>query len=128
MLSRAGRFTITSGTCTADLLDTSSQAYQTLADDVTVSVRVQCQATSSIQSNGIACDVTNVVFTCGSINVNYELSLMVSPGLEVSADQYFDDVSSTLMSAADSGTLLSSENDVDSTSFTLGTSGKKCWN
>ena len=125
-ISRTARFTITSGVCTADLLDTTSQTYQDLADDVTVSISIQCQATGSIQSNGIACDVTDVVFTCGSINVDYRLSLMVSPGLEISADQYFDDISSTLVSAADNGTLLSSGNDVDSTSFAIGTSGKNC--
>ena len=69
--------------------------------------------------------MTNVVFACGSIEVSYELTLVMSPALETSAQQYFDDVTSSLVAAADSGTLLSAGNDVDSSSFELGTMGNQ---
>ena len=70
--------------------------------------------------NTIVCDVTDVTFTCGSIEVAYTLSLLLPP--TVNSDDVIQEVLSALVEAADNGTLLANTT-IDTTSFAIGQLG-----
>ena len=85
-------------------------------------VELECQRTNEVASNSIVCEVSSVSFTCGSIDVSYQLSLLLPPDVAQNEQQFFDAVFSSLVAAADNGTLLTNLT-VDSSSFTLGVLG-----
>ena len=84
-----------------------------------------CLNTDILSANSAVCDITNVTFTCGSIDVTYVVVLLVDPNLDSGVvEVYYDELFAQIVSEAENGTLQLANNTVDSRSASLGTQCK----
>ena len=84
-----------------------------------------CLNTDILSANSAVCDITNVTFTCGSIDVTYVVVLLVDPNLDSGVvEVYYDELFAQIVSEAENGTLQIANNTVDSRTASLGTQCK----